>query len=234
MAAESDHLLFASGRDRALLAARRESMPPTTILPNGVDVDFWQRRPGAWSRYRRVRRRDALWPQRGCGHLPHPDDHADRAPLATRCPATIVGRDPRRRLIAAARGQPNVELTGFVTDMRDHLERASVVVAALRYATGIQNKILEAMAMAVPVVTTPVAEAGLSVAATFGHPSPSRRTRRASRPSRSADSTRPITATAPTWRPEDGSASGSAGTRSAPSSTRSSDDPPSLKRGHRQ
>jgi len=73
----------------------------------------------------------------------------------------IVGRDPRRRLIAAVRGQPNVELTGYVDDMRAQLERASVVVAALRYATGIQNKILEAMAMAVPVVTTPVAEAGL-------------------------------------------------------------------------
>ena len=44
MAAESDHLLFASARDRAILAARGASLPPSTILPNGVDTEFWQRR----------------------------------------------------------------------------------------------------------------------------------------------------------------------------------------------
>ena len=162
MAAESDHLLFASGRDRALLAARRESMPPTTILPNGVDVGFWQRRTPALGRDTVV----------FAGAMPYgPNEDAAIYLIQAIMPIVrrsrpdarllIVGRDPRRRLIVAARGQPNVELTGFVTDMRDHLERASVVVAALRYATGIQNKILEAMAMAVPVVTTPVAEAGL-------------------------------------------------------------------------
>jgi glycosyltransferase involved in cell wall biosynthesis len=73
----------------------------------------------------------------------------------------IVGRDPRPRLLSAARRYPNVVVTGFVEDMRDHLERASVVAAPLRMGTGIQNKILEAMSMGVPVVTTPIGEAGL-------------------------------------------------------------------------
>jgi glycosyltransferase involved in cell wall biosynthesis len=45
--------------------------------------------------------------------------------------------------------------------MRPYFERASVYVAPLRYASGQQNKLIEAMAREVPVVTTPVAAAGM-------------------------------------------------------------------------
>ena len=44
-------------------------------------------------------------------------------------------------------------LTGTVPDVRPHLERAAVFAAPLRVAAGIQNKILEALAMEMPVVT---------------------------------------------------------------------------------
>ncbi len=45
-----------------------------------------------------------------------------------------------------------VVVTGTVPDVRPYLRHAAVVVAPLRIARGIQNKVLEAMAMAVPVV----------------------------------------------------------------------------------
>jgi glycosyltransferase involved in cell wall biosynthesis len=48
-----------------------------------------------------------------------------------------------------------VVVTGTVPDVRPYLQHASAVVAPLRVARGIQNKILEAMAMGRPVVTVP-------------------------------------------------------------------------------
>jgi glycosyltransferase involved in cell wall biosynthesis len=50
-----------------------------------------------------------------------------------------------------------------VPDLRPYLESAAVFVAPLRFASGMQNKILEAMAMELPVVTTPVAAEGFRV-----------------------------------------------------------------------
>src|SRR5581483_362949 len=62
---------------------------------------------------------------------------------------------------------PGVQVTGRVPDTRPYLAFADVVVAPLRIARGIQNKVLEAMAMARPVVATP--EAFQGVQAQPGH-----------------------------------------------------------------
>lgn len=62
----------------------------------------------------------------------------------------IVGRSPAPEVLSLA-GQ-HVVVTGTVPDVRPYLQYARVVVAPLRVARGIQNKILEAMAMARPVV----------------------------------------------------------------------------------
>lgn len=63
----------------------------------------------------------------------------------------IVGRNPPPEVLALA-GE-HVIVTGTVPDVRPYLQYAKVVVAPLRVARGIQNKILEAMAMERPVVT---------------------------------------------------------------------------------
>lgn len=65
----------------------------------------------------------------------------------------IVGRSPAPTVAALA--GPAVVVTGTVPDVRPYLAHADVVVAPLRLARGIQNKVLEAMAMARPVITTP-------------------------------------------------------------------------------
>lgn len=62
----------------------------------------------------------------------------------------IVGRNPTPAVMALA-GQ-NIVVTGTVPDVRPYLQHAAAVVAPLRVARGIQNKILEAMAMAQAVV----------------------------------------------------------------------------------
>ena len=62
----------------------------------------------------------------------------------------IVGRSPVPAVLELAGDR--VVVTGTVPDVRPYLRHAAVVVAPLRIARGIQNKVLEAMAMAVPVV----------------------------------------------------------------------------------
>ena len=79
----------------------------------------------------------------------------------------VVGMNPSaavRGLAGAARavGAATTVVTGRVEDVRPYLQHARVVVAPLRVARGIQNKVLEAMAMAKPVVATPDIAASLS------------------------------------------------------------------------
>ena len=72
----------------------------------------------------------------------------------------IVGSQPTREVLELAR-LPGVEVTGFVDDPRTYLSRAAVSVAPLRIARGIQNKVLEAMAMGLSVVGTQSATQGV-------------------------------------------------------------------------
>lgn len=72
----------------------------------------------------------------------------------------IVGRNPAKSVEALA-ALPGVIVTGGVPDVRGWLAAADVVVAPLRIARGIQNKVLEAMAMARPVVASPQAAEGI-------------------------------------------------------------------------
>ncbi len=72
---------------------------------------------------------------------------------------SIVGANPHPKVRALAR-EKGIEVTGFVPDIRPHLAQAAVFVAPLRWASGMQNKVLEAMAVGVPVVTTPKVFAG--------------------------------------------------------------------------
>ena len=72
----------------------------------------------------------------------------------------IVGRKPDPR-VAALATLPGVTVTGEVPDVRGWLAAASVVVAPLQLARGVQNKVLEAMAMARPVVASLAAAEGI-------------------------------------------------------------------------
>jgi sugar transferase (PEP-CTERM/EpsH1 system associated) len=67
----------------------------------------------------------------------------------------IVGMRPAAPVQALARNAESVVVTGRVADVRPYLRHAAVVVAPLRLARGVQNKALEAMAMARPLVLSP-------------------------------------------------------------------------------
>jgi glycosyltransferase involved in cell wall biosynthesis len=72
----------------------------------------------------------------------------------------IVGSNPTKEVLSLSSNN-GVTITGYVPDTREYLRRATVVVVPLRIARGIQNKILEAMAMGIAVVATPQAFDGI-------------------------------------------------------------------------
>jgi hypothetical protein len=72
----------------------------------------------------------------------------------------IIGSNPVRKVRRLAE-LPGIVVTGHVPDVRPYLLDAAVSIAPLRIARGVQNKILESMAMGIPVVATPEAAKGV-------------------------------------------------------------------------
>ena len=74
----------------------------------------------------------------------------------------IVGKDPPTEVINLG-NDPRITVTGTVEDIRPYLRKSAISVTPIMYGAGIQNKVLEAMACATPVVSTTRATAALSI-----------------------------------------------------------------------
>ena len=72
----------------------------------------------------------------------------------------LVGAAPNPE-IQALRDVPGVQVTGFVDDLNAALNQSTVFVAPLRFAAGVQNKVLEGMAAGRPVVSTSIVNQGV-------------------------------------------------------------------------
>lgn len=81
---------------------------------------------------------------------------------------SIVGKDPAPEVLRLASEGGNghagrIVVTGTVDDLRPFLRSAALAVAPIQYGVGIQNKVLEAMACATPLVATPEAVSALNI-----------------------------------------------------------------------
>lgn len=160
------HALFASARDRSAVMRSSGGRPGATVatasvVPNGVDLDVWRRSSPELGRDEIVLTGAMDYPPNVDAAWQLVSEVLPRV-RATRPGAhvSIVGRDPAPRVQALA-ARPGVTVTGFVEDVRPYLEAASVFAAPIRHGAGIQNKVLEALAMEVPVVASPLAADGL-------------------------------------------------------------------------
>jgi glycosyltransferase involved in cell wall biosynthesis len=72
----------------------------------------------------------------------------------------IVGNQPTRRVRSLHDGK-SITVTGLVDSVVPYLANAAVLVAPMRVSAGVQNKILEALAVGTPVVTTSIGAEGL-------------------------------------------------------------------------
>ncbi len=136
-----------------------------TVLPNGVDLDYFT--PSGDER-----QADSIVISGKMSY--HANVTAVRSLVDEIMPlvwaqrpgvkVTVAGAYPPRQIRQLAQRFPGrVEVTGTVPDMRPYLRRATAAVAPVPYGAGIQNKVLEAMACGTPVVATPQACAALAV-----------------------------------------------------------------------
>lgn len=160
-----DKILVTSQLDKnAYLSLNPAAGKAVRVLPNGVDLDYFSPDPsivrepaslvlsGKMSYHANVtmavhlveKIMPLIWEKR-------PD-----------VKVYIVGKDPTKEIKSMGKDH-RIMVTGTVEDIRPYLRRASVSVTPILYGAGIQNKVLEAMACATPVVSTPQAISALSL-----------------------------------------------------------------------
>jgi sugar transferase (PEP-CTERM/EpsH1 system associated) len=136
-----------------------EGIPPVEVVGNGVDIP--EPRPDPLPEKIRALQPYALFVGT-MDYLPNVDAveyfAEDILPRVREqhpeLKFVIAGRDPARRVRRLKR-LPGVFVTGTVPEVETYLVGATVVVAPFRIAQGIQNKLLEALAVGKPIVSTP-------------------------------------------------------------------------------
>ncbi len=146
-----------SQADRQALVELGSAAERITVIPNGVDLDYFQPQPIARKPLRLVFTGKMSYH----ANIAAVEDLVEKImPLVWRelpqAELYIVGKDPAPSVQALGQ-RPNVTVTGSVPDLRPYLAEAAVALSTVRYGVGIQNKVLEAMAMQTPVVCSPQA-----------------------------------------------------------------------------
>jgi len=172
-----NQVVVTSQRDKdALEGLARQYLPsqarpaPITVVTNGVDLEYFQPPETRFFGKNLVSPPTVVFTGKMSYHaniaaalyfarevLPH---------IWKRDPSVrfqIVGKDPPEAVQKLAT-DGRIQVTGTVDDIRPYLAQATVAVCPALYAVGVQNKVLEAMAMATPVVSTPAGCAGLAAA----------------------------------------------------------------------
>jgi glycosyltransferase involved in cell wall biosynthesis len=159
-AADRVLVLSAEERYRMLTLARDLRV---SVVPGGVDPDFF--RASAESReeavvttgdYEDPANTDAvLW----FAKTVWPRLRRDQDKLLF----YVVGPHPPDALLGLPRRDPRIVVSGWVPDVRPYLAKAKVFVCPQRVGSGVRGKLLEAMAMNLPVVTTTLGGEGLAI-----------------------------------------------------------------------
>lgn len=133
------------------------------VVPNGVDTEYFTPRQDPSNQ-------TVLF----CGSMDmHPNQEAMEYfirrvwPLIVKAlPQTrlqVVGRMPPEWLVGIGKSEPGIEITGFVEDVRPYFRGAAVCVCPILSGGGTRLKILDSLAMGVPVVSTKFAASGLDL-----------------------------------------------------------------------
>jgi sugar transferase (PEP-CTERM/EpsH1 system associated) len=160
-ARDFDLSLVVSDVEQRLFMQRIPGVTPE-VLPNGVDVDgFCSAGDAAREPHTLIFTGVMDYEPNVDGVLWFADECWPR--IRERHPDArwrIVGSRPTAAVLALAQ-RPGIEVTGRVPETAPWFDRSSVAIAPLRLARGVQNKVLEALSMSLPVVSSQQAAQGL-------------------------------------------------------------------------
>ena len=143
--------------DRALFP--HEKRDKILIIPNGVDHDYFK-----------PQEHEKLYDLVFTGNMSYPPNVNAVEYLANEIMPIVWKTLPEAKLyIAGATPDPKVKkaasdkifVSGWLDDIRDAYAQSRVFIAPMRIGTGLQNKLLEAMSMRLPAITSPLANASL-------------------------------------------------------------------------
>lgn len=133
------------------------------VVPNGVDVEYFTPRadPGG-SRLLFCGRLDQL-ANKGAITYFFSSIWPALSGRIKNLEIDVVGKNPPRWLVELSQRDPRVHVPGFVDDVRPYFQQATVFVCPITDGGGTRLKILDALAMGMPVVSTTFAASGLSL-----------------------------------------------------------------------
>lgn len=153
-----DHLTIISEQDKNLIVhIKNETIH---IIPNGVDYEMFKFQENYEKKYDLIFTGNMAYP-------PNIDSVIylvnEVMPLVWKkypdIKLVIAGAEPDKKVLQLA--SKNVEVTGWVKDITTYYAAAKIFVAPMQIGTGLQNKLLEAMAMKLPCVTSQLANNAL-------------------------------------------------------------------------
>lgn len=145
-----EHKTIISDQDRKLI--RHISRDSIEVIPNGVDTAYFQP-------LNRVREFDLVF----TGNMNYPPNIDSACLLANEIMPLIWKKFPNAKLLISGAdpswkvrqlSSEKIAVTGWVEDIRESYAKAKIFIAPMRTGTGLQNKLLEAMAMQLPCITS--------------------------------------------------------------------------------
>jgi glycosyltransferase involved in cell wall biosynthesis len=161
MFAPYQRTVVVSDRDKDELLAINPALP-IDVIPNGIDLDYFRAGKGE-------REATTLL---FTGNYEYPPNVDAAFRLAREILPGVQAQLPEAKLWLVGNAPPpemqalandSITVTGRVPDVRPYLAQATVFVCPLRLGAGIKNKVLEALALGLPVVATPLSVDGIEV-----------------------------------------------------------------------
>lgn len=146
-----------SEQDRELMSHPKKS--EIQIIKNGVDSDFFFPKPTE-------KKQDIVF----CGNMNYPPNVDAALFLVKEIMPLVWKKNPNATLLLAGANphhkvrklaNEKVIVSGWMEDIREAYLTSRIFIAPMRIGTGLQNKLLEAMALKIPAITTPLANAAL-------------------------------------------------------------------------
>jgi len=160
-----EHDIFSAFTNRIIISKPdRDHIPhpekeKIVVVPNGVDTDFFKPMDSE-------KEFDLVF----TGNMGYPPNINAAEFLVLKILPIILKRKPDTTILIAGASphlrvsvlkSSHVDVTGWVPDMRECYAAARIFIAPMQLGTGLQNKLLEAMAMQVPCITSPLANQAL-------------------------------------------------------------------------